>query len=130
MRQVRVRIYTPSTGYVEGVLTDEKSPKTFEAVVKALPIESIAERWGDEVYFSTPVSVDEENAVPTVEKGTIAYWPPGNAICIFWGPTPASRSPDEIRPASPVNVIGRIVGDPTIFSKVRDGERIRIERIE
>ena len=130
MRQVKIRIYTPSTGYVEGILTDEKSPKTFEAVVKALPIESIAERWGDEVYFSTPVNVGKENAVPIVEKGTIAYWPPGNAVCIFWGPTPDSRTPDEIRPSSPVNVIGRIVGDPTIFSKVKDGTKIRVERAE
>ncbi|RLF63404.1 MAG: hypothetical protein DRN30_06635, partial [Thermoplasmata archaeon] len=76
-----------------------------------------------------PVDMEEENAVETVEKGTIAFWPPGNALCIFWGPTPASRRLDEIRPASPVNILGKIVGDPKIFSKVRSGERIRIELV-
>ncbi len=128
-RTVRIRIYTKSTGYVEAELTDEHAPQTFNKVVEALPIESTAYRWGDEVYFSTPVSAEEENVVETVEKGTIAFWPPGNALCIFWGPTPASRSPDEIRPASPVNVLGRIIGDPTVFSKVRSGEKIRVELV-
>jgi len=128
MARARIRICTEATGCVEAELTDERSPRTFRAILDALPIESTAYRWGDEVYFSTPVDVDEENAVETVEKGTVAYWPPGNALCIFWGPTPASRSPDEIRPASPVNVIGRIVVDPTVFSRVRSGSRIRVER--
>jgi len=127
-RKVKVRIYTKSTGYVEAELTDEYAPKTFERIINALPIESIAYRWGDEVYFSTPVEADEENAVETVEKGVIAFWPPGNALCIFWGPTPASRSPDEIRPASPVNILGKVLGDPTIFSKVKSGEKIRVEK--
>ena len=126
-KTIRVRIYTKSTGYVEAELTDEYAPNTFNKLVKALPIESIAYRWGDEVYFSTPVKAEEENAVETVEKGTVAFWPPGNALCIFWGPTPASRSPDEIRPASPVNILGKIIGDPTVFSKVRSGEKIRVE---
>ncbi len=128
--KVRVRIYTKSTGYVEAELTDEYSPETFRRVVNALPIESIAYRWGDEVYFSTPVQASEENPRETVDKGTIAFWPPGNALCIFWGPTPASRSPDEIRPASPVNVLGRVLGNPEVFDKVRSGEKIIVERIE
>jgi len=126
--EVRVKICTDATGCVDAALTDEFSPRTFKALVNALPIESIAYRWGDEVYFETPVDVGEENARETVEKGTVAYWPPGNALCIFWGPTPASRSPDEIRPASPVNVVGRIVGDPSVFSKVRSGSKIRVEQ--
>ncbi len=126
--EVRVKICTDATRCVDAVLMDEFSPRTFKSLVNALPIESIAYRWGDEVYFETPVDVSEENARETVEKGTVAYWPPGNALCIFWGPTPASRSPDEIRPASPVNVVGRIIGDPSIFSKVRSGSKIRVEQ--
>ena len=126
-KKVKVKIYTKSTGYVEAELTDEYAPKTFEKIINALPIESIAYRWGDEVYFSTPVEADEENAVEIVEKGVIAFWPPGNALCIFWGPTPASRNPNEIRPASPVNILGKVLGDPTIFSIVRSGEKIRVE---
>ncbi len=129
-KTIKVRIYTKSTGYVEAELTDEYAPNTFNKLVEALPIESIAYRWGDEVYFSTPVKAEEENAVETVEKGTVAFWPPGNALCIFWGPTPASHSPDEIRPASPVNILGKIIGDPTVFSKVRSGEKIRVELAE
>jgi len=126
--KVKVFIITEATGKVEAELIDEYSPKTFKAIVKALPIESVASRWGDEIYFSIPVDVPEENAKEIVEKGTIAYWPPGNSLCIFWGPTPASRSSDEIRPASPVNVVGKVLGDPSIFNKVRPGDRIRIER--
>ncbi len=126
--EVRVKICTDVTGCVDAVLTDKFSPRTFRALVNALPIESVAYRWGDEVYFDTPVDVGEESARETVEKGTVAYWPPGNALCIFWGPTPASRSPDEIRPASPVNVVGRVIGDPSVFSKVRSGSKIRVER--
>ncbi len=130
VRTIKIRIYTKSTGYVEAELTNKYSPQTFNKIIEALPIESTAYRWGDEVYFSTPVDAGEENAVETVEKGTIAFWPPGNALCIFWGPTPASRRPSEIRPASPVNILGRILSDPTIFSKVRSGEKIRVERID
>jgi hypothetical protein len=85
-------------------------------------------RNGDEIYFSTGIDVGEENAVEVVEKGTIAFWPPGKAICIFWGPTPASRSRNEIRSASPVNVVGRVLGDPAIFSRFRSGGIVRIER--
>lgn len=126
-RKIKIKIYTRPTGYVEAELIDEFAPKTFEKIVNALPIESTAYRWGDEVYFSTPVKAGEENARETVEKGTIAFWPPGNALCIFWGSTPASRSPNEIRPASPVNILGRVLNDPTVFSKVRSGEKIRVE---
>ena len=128
MVKVKIRIYTDATGYVDAELTDEYSPETFRKIVNALPIESTAYRWGDEVYFSTPVSAGEENAKEVVEKGTIAFWPPGNALCIFWGPTPVSRTLHEIRPASPVNVLGKVLGDPTVFSKVRSGDKIRVEK--
>lgn len=67
-----------------------------------------------------------ENPVETVAMGDIAYWPPGQALCLFFGPTPASRGPTEIRPASAVTPVGRILGDPKLFAKVRDGERIGV----
>ena len=72
---------------------------------------------------------EEENAQAVVEKGDLGYWPPGNAFCIFFGRTPASRG-DEVRPASPVNVFGRWEGDPAIFKKVRSGEKVLLERVE
>jgi len=96
----------------------------------ALPIDGKANRWGDEIYFSIPVDVDEESdARAAVEVGEIAFWPPGNAFCIFWGPTPASRG-DQPMAASPVNVLGKIDGDATQFDQVSSGARVRLERGE
>jgi hypothetical protein len=102
---------------------------TAEAIWNALPIEAQANTWGDEVYFSIPVYLEEENAQEIVEKGDLGYWPVGNAFCIFFGRTPASRG-DEIRPASAVNVFGRLEDDPTIFKRVRSGEQVVLERVE
>ena len=94
----------------------------------ALPLSVKGETWGDEIYFSIPVKAKPERPRETVELGDLGYWPPGSAFCIFFGRTPSSRG-DEIRPASPVNVFGRIAGDPTIFKKVRSGTQVRVERI-
>jgi hypothetical protein len=123
---MRIKISTPSTGEVYAELSDE-SPRTARAVWDALPIEARASTWGDEIYFSIPVEAEAENPKEVVEMGDLGYWPPGSAFCIFFGPTPASRG-DEIRPASPVNVLGRVEGDPRVFKKVRGGERVVIER--
>ena len=123
----KIKIVTEVTGEVTAEILEERNPKTAEAVWKALPVESRANRWGEEVYFSIPISVSEENAVEVVEMGDVAFWPPGKAICIFFGPTPASQG-SEIRPASPVNVFAKIVGDPKIFSKIRDGDRIEVKK--
>jgi len=124
----KIKIVFESIGEVEVELID-KNPKTRDAILAALPIESRANTWGDEIYFSTPVDVGEENSQEVVEKGDVAYWPPGRSICLFFGPTPASRGPDEIRPASPVNVFGRIVGDLERLKRVRDRERVRVEKV-
>ena len=123
---MRIRISTPSTGEVYAELSEE-NPRTARAVWDALPIEARASTWGDEIYFSIPVEEEAENPKEVVEMGDLGYWPPGNAFCIFFGPTPASRG-DEIRPASPVNVFGRVEGDPGVFKKVRSGERVVLER--
>ena len=101
--------------------------KTAEAIWQALPIEGEANTWGDEIYFAIPVKIGEENPQELVEKGDLGYWPPGKAFCIFFGPT-LSSSGDEIRPASAVNVFGKIVGDATVFKRVTDGSRISIKR--
>lgn len=82
---------------------------TADAVWDALPISASASVWGDEIYFGVPVQDDERDAVPVVEMGDVAFWPPGRAVCLFFGPTPISAG-GEIRPASPVNVIGKIEG--------------------
>jgi hypothetical protein len=99
--------------------------KTASKVFEALPITSTANTWGDEIYFTIPVTAVLEDASEVVSLGDIAYWPPGKAMCIFFGKTPVSKG-DEIRPASPVNIIGKVEGDLKLLRKVKDGEEIKI----
>ena len=100
---------------------------TAGAVWNALPLAVAGQTWGDEIYFSVPVKTKLESPRETVDLGDLGYWPPGSAFCIFFGPTPASHG-KEIRPASPVTVFGRIVGDATVLKAVRSGTVVRVER--
>ena len=93
----------------------------------ALPIEASASTWGDEIYFGITVEGSEEPDHEVVELGDLGYWPPGSAFCMFFGRTPMSRG-DEIRPASAVNVIGRMSGDLTTLKSVPSGAQVKIER--
>lgn len=102
---------------------------TARRIWSALPIEAQASTWGEEIYFGIPVHVGEEDAQEVVELGDLGYWPPGHAFCIFFGRTPMSRG-NEIRSASPVNVIGKVEGDPKVFSGVPAGARVVLERAE
>jgi len=112
---------------VDASLNDSE---TAEKIWDALPIEGSVNTWGDEIYFSIPpVNVGSENAKEVVSEGDLGYWPPGSAFCIFFGLTPASQG-DEIRPASPVNVFGKIIGDSKVFKKVSSGTKITIEKDE
>ena len=111
---------------VEAELDDSH---TAAAIAAALPIEATAQTWGDEIYFDIAQALPGESPREVVELGDLGYWPPGQAFCIFFGPTPMSRG-SEIRPASPVNVVGRVVGDARAFSRVRAGARVRIEAVK
>ena len=102
--------------------------QTADAIWEALPITARANTWGNEIYFAIPVYLEEENPRGVVDLGDVGYWPPGNAFCIFFGRTPASRG-NEIRPASPVNVFGRIEGEPTRFAVVGDGAKVVLEKV-
>lgn len=111
---------------VTAVLNDSD---TADELWASLPITARAQTWGDEIYFSIPVSVEEAaDSQETVEMGAVAYWPPGSALCLFWGPTPMS-APGEIRPASAVNVMGLIDGDPTVLGGVADGTEVVVARM-
>jgi uncharacterized protein len=100
---------------------------TGRAVFAALPIRAEARTWGDEIYFSIPVNQPlDESAAELVEAGDLGFWPTGKAFCIFFGPTPISRG-NEIRPASAVNVIGKVLGDAAAFKCVRDGDPVVLE---
>lgn len=123
MRRIRI---TAGTVTATAELNDSA---TAQAIWEALPITASANTWGDEIYFAIPVRRGEEGARQVVSVGEIGYWPPGHAFCIFFGPTPVSRG-NEIRAASPVNPIGRVVGDATVFKKVKDGDPITLERAE
>ena len=101
--------------------------KTAAKVFEALPMTSAINTWGNEIYFTIPVEAGSENAQELVSLGDIAYWPPGKALCVFFGKTPISKG-EEIRPASPVNIIGKVEGDLKLLKKVKDGEEITIRR--
>jgi hypothetical protein len=102
--------------------------KTAQLIWEALPIEARTNLWGKEIYFNIPVKTGlEREAREVVSAGELGYWPTGHAFCIFFGPTPASRG-DEIRAASAVNIIGKVLSDPKVFLKVKDGAKVTLER--
>ena len=100
---------------------------TAKAIWQALPISSRINLWGNEIYFSIPVSVELEDGKEVVKYGDLGYWPQGRAFCIFFGKTPASMA-DEIHPASAVNVFGRVLGDASVFKLVKSGAKITVEK--
>jgi hypothetical protein len=113
-------------GKIEAI-AELNDTKTARAIWDALPIKSRGNRWGEEIYFSIPLKLEVENTREVVEMGDLGYWPPGTAFCIFFGPTPMSQG-EEIRPASPVNIFGRVTGDATIFKQVASGTELTIDR--
>jgi hypothetical protein len=118
-----------SVGEVE-VYGELNQTKTADLIWKGLPIESRISTWGEEIYFSIPLRIElEESAQEIVELGDMGYWPPGTAFCVFFGPTPNSRG-EEIRPASPVNIFGKVIGDPKVLKGVKSGTVVRVEAEE
>ena len=123
MEERRVRI---TAGDVQLTATLDSS-RTASLVWDALPITASGSTWGDEIYFRTEIEAEEEDGREVVDLGDVGYWPPGQALCLFFGPTPASQG-GEIRPASAVNVLGRIEGDPTVLRSVPSGQQVLVER--
>ena len=113
----------------DAVLNSElNDSKTARMVWNALPLECEFNTWGDEIYFAIPVETGPEDPQATVQVGDLGYWPPGHAFCIFYGRTPASTD-ERPRAASPVNIIGTVSGDATVFRAVSSGTRVRLERV-
>ena len=124
MRKIRIM-----AGEVTATATLNDSP-TADAIWKALPLTARGNTWGDEIYFGIPVHLPEaDDAQEVVALGDLGYWPPGHALCIFFGRTPMSRG-NEIRPASAVNVWGKVDGDVTVFKRVSGGSTVVVERLE
>jgi len=114
------------TAYIE--LDDSQSPKTVKAILDNLPIEVKINRWGDELYTDkTSIVAEEENAQSVVKPLDVAYWPEGNALCLFYGSTPISKSPDEILPYSPVNIVGKIITKDDILEEFKDHSTVVIK---
>jgi hypothetical protein len=100
---------------------------TAQRIATALPINASFNTWGEEIYFAIPVTSElEDNAREVVDVGDLGYWPPGKAFCIFFGQTPMSR-PAEIRPASAVNLVGKVKGDATLFKQVMLERQVTLE---
>ena len=118
--RVQVKFIIENLGEAEGEFVRHMAPRTVDAILKKLPVEGRAALWKEEVYFETPLKAGEEKAKPTVEKATIAYWPMGSAICIFYG---------ESQPYTPVNIVGKVTKNLEIFKQVKSGTKIRIEKL-
>jgi len=117
---VQVDISNSSSVSLE--LNDEHSPKTVRSFVDSLPFTLELNVWGDEIYTSSsPITMSEENSKSPVSLNDVAYWPTGKALCLFYGPTPMSK-PDEIVPASPVNVIGKIIDPDKSILEIAEGK--------
>ena len=107
---------------IEAELNDSK---TANNIKKALPISNTVNIWGDEIYFQIDVNDDEDNAKEIVELGDVGFWPPGNAFCLFFGLTPLSQK-DEIKPASPINVVGKLKGNLDSLKSIKIGENVKV----
>jgi len=120
IHRVTLNIPKIKTVYLE--LDDELAPNTVSSFLKCLPLDVPINSWGEELYTNeTPIAVGIENAKPLVDLMDVAYWPTGKAICLFFGPTPIGKK-DEIKPYSPVNVIGKIkITDKKFLKNVPDG---------
>ena len=107
---------------------DLNNSETADNIKKILPITNSVNIWGDEIYFPVDINDEEIGAKEIVELGDIGYWPPGNAFCLFFGLTPLSKG-EEIRAASPINIIGKIRGEINILKKVKSGEKVMVSLI-
>jgi len=118
--RIKIKFLIEGLGEAEGELVRFLAPRTIDMIVRKLPIEGRAALWKEEVYFETQIKMGEEKAKATIEKGTIAFWPMGSAICIFYG---------ESQPYSPVNILGKITKNLELFRQVKSGTKIRVELI-
>lgn len=115
---IKIKFMIEGLGEAEGELVRFLAPRTVDTIVRKLPVEGRAALWKEEVYFEIPVKLGEEKAKPTVETGTIAFWPMGSAICVFYG---------QSQPYSPVSILGKITKNLELFKKVKSGTTIKVE---
>ncbi len=126
MRSLKtIKVIFNGVGSVLVEVKEDWNPKTAKRIMESLPLTGRAMRWGDEVYFEVGLNIEEENTRVDMEVGDVAFWPPGNAICLFFGRTPVSVS-DKPRAYSPVNPFGVIVEGIDVLRRVKGGERVTV----
>ncbi len=124
---MKIKITINDKFSLKGVLN---SSATAQKIYDSLPITGRGNTWGGEIYFSSQVtSPPEKDARDVLEAGEITYWPPLQAICLFYGPTPASRG-SEIRAAGPVNIVGRIMDDLSLLKQIKGAPTVLMEKDE
>jgi len=116
--RVKIKFLIEGLGESEGELVRFLAPRTVDTIVRKLPVEGRAALWKEEVYFEIPIKMGEEKAKPTVESGTIAFWPMGGALCVFYG---------KSQPYSPVSILGKITSNLEFFRQVKSGSTIKVE---
>mgnify|MGYP003757525937 CR=1 FL=1 len=116
--RVRIKFILEGLGEAEGELVRFKAPRTIDMIVRKLPIVGRIALYKEEIYFEIPIKMGEEKAKPTVETGTIAFWPMGSALCVFYG---------KSQPYSPVNILGKITNNLELFNKAKSGTAVKVE---
>jgi hypothetical protein len=116
--RIKIKFVIEGLSEAEGELVRFLAPRTIDAIVRKLPVEGRAALWKEEVYFEIPIKMGEEKAKPTVETGTIAFWPMGSALCVFYG---------KSQPYSPVSILGKITSNLDVFKQVKSGITIKVE---
>ena len=116
--RIKVKFSIEGLGEAEGELVRFLAPRTVDTIVRKLPLEGRAALWKEEVYFEIPVKIGEEKAKPSVEVGTIAFWPMGSALCVFYG---------QSQPYSQVNILGKITKNLEFFKQVKSGTTIKVD---
>ena len=122
MTQIKIDFENTS---INAVLNNSE---TADKIKKILPLSNSVSTGGDEIYFSSGVNDGEIDSKEVVELGDLGYWPPGNAFCLFFGLTPASEG-SKIMPASPVNIMGRILSDLEILKSIKSGEKVSVKLV-
>jgi hypothetical protein len=116
--RIKVKFIIEGLGQAEGELVRFLAPRTIDTIVRKMPLEGRAALYKEEIYFEIPIKMGEEKAKPTVEPGTIAFWPMGSALCVFYG---------KSQPYSPVSILGKITSNLELFKQIKSGITIKMQ---
>ena len=116
--RIKVKFIIEGLGQADGELVRFLAPRTIDTIVRKMPLEGRAALYKEEVYFEIPIKMGEEKAKPTVEPGTIAFWPMGSALCVFYG---------KSQPYSPVSILGKITSNLELFKQVKSGITMKMQ---